>query len=57
MRGTWKGLYPDKTVREIPPGQGIPIWNGMMIRFEAGEEWNLRLVHPIDESEVDENEQ
>ena len=56
-RGTWKGLYPDKTVREIPPGQGIPIWNGMMIRFEAGEEWNLRLVHPIDESEVDENEQ
>lgn len=58
--GTWRGLYPNGTVREIGQGQGIPIWNGMMLRFETGEEWNLRLTYPtekINESEVDENEQ
>lgn len=54
--GLWRGLYPNGSVKEIGSGQGIPIWNGMMIRFESGEEWNLRLIQPIDESEVDENE-
>ena len=42
-RGVWRGLFPDGSVREIREGQGIPIWNGMQVRFETGEEWSLRL--------------
>ncbi len=58
-RGTWRGTYPDNTVREIGNGQGIPIWNGIRIRFELGEDWSLKLIQPIDysESEDKENEQ
>ena len=41
--GVWRGLFPDGTTREIRKGQGIPIWNGMQVRFETGEEWSLRL--------------
>ncbi|MCD8020933.1 MAG: hypothetical protein LUF92_15575 [Clostridiales bacterium] len=45
-KGVWRGMFPDGTVKEITEGQGIPIWNGMMIRFETGEEWRLRLQSP-----------
>lgn len=41
--GVWRGRFPDGTLREIREGQGIPIWNGMQVRFETGEEWSLRL--------------
>lgn len=55
----WRGMYPDNTVKEIGNGQGIPIWNGMKLRFELGEDWTLRLIAPVElyESEVEENEQ
>ncbi len=43
-KGIWRGLFPDGTTREIKEGQGIPIWNGMQVRFETGEEWRLRLT-------------
>lgn len=43
-RGVWRGLFPDGSTREIKKGQGIPIWNGMQVRFETGEEWSLRLM-------------
>lgn len=43
-RGVWRGLFPDGSTREIKEGQGIPIWNGMQVRFETGEEWSLRLM-------------
>ena len=43
-KGVWRGLFPDGTTREIKEGQGIPIWNGMQVRFETGEEWRLRLT-------------
>lgn len=43
-KGVWRGLFPDGTVREIKEGQGIPIWNGMTLRFETGEDWSLRLI-------------
>lgn len=43
-KGAWRGRYPDGALREIKEGQGIPIWNGMMLRFETGEEWSLRLM-------------
>lgn len=56
-KGVWKGLFPDGTTREIGEGQGIPIWNGMMVRFETGEEWTLRLLSHREEKEADENEQ
>lgn len=42
-KGVWKGLYPDNTTKEISQDQGIPIWSGMRIRFETGEDWFLRL--------------
>ena len=41
--GVWRGRFPDGTLREIREGQGIPIWNGMQVRFETGEEWSLRF--------------
>lgn len=47
--GVWKGLYPDGKTKEIEKGQGIPIWNGMNIRFERGEDWTLRLITPVEE--------
>lgn len=53
----WKGIFPGGLVREIGEGQGIPIWNGMKVRFASGEEWSLRLAQQIDEKEADENEQ
>ena len=37
-KGVWRGLFPDGSTREIKEGQGIPIWNGMQVRFETGEE-------------------
>lgn len=42
-KGIWKGVYPDHSTKEIGPEQGIPIWNGMRVRFETGEDWYLRL--------------
>lgn len=56
-QGVWRGVYPNGSIKEIGNGQGIPIWNGMMLRFESGEEWSLRLIQQIEESEVDEYEQ
>lgn len=58
--GVWRGMYPDNTVKEIGRGQGIPIWDGMRIRFELGEDWYLKLSRPVklyEESEVEGNEQ
>ena len=56
-QGIWRGLYPNGSIKEIGNGQGIPIWNGMMLRFESGEEWSLRLIQQTEESEVEEYEQ
>ena len=53
-------MFPDHTTREIGQGQGIPIWDGMKLRFERGEDWSLSLKQPIEfykESEVEEIEQ
>ena len=47
-RDVWRGMYPDHTIREICKGQGIPIWDGMKIRFERGEDWSLSLKQPIE---------
>ncbi len=55
--GVWRGCYPDGTIKEISSGQGIPIWNGMMLRFERGEEWTLSLMPQEEERKDDENEQ
>lgn len=58
-RDVWRGMYPDHTVREVGQGQGIPIWDGMKLRFVRGEDWTLSLKQPIEfyeerEAEVDE---
>ena len=42
-KGVWRGIYPDGKTRDIGENQGIPIWNGMRVRFETGEDWFLRL--------------
>ena len=42
----WRGMFPDGTIREIGQNQAMPIWNGMRIRFELGEDWFLRLKSP-----------
>lgn len=42
----WRGMFPDGTIREIGQNQAMPIWNGMQIRFELGEDWFLRLKSP-----------
>lgn len=42
-KGVWRGLYPDGKTKDIAQNQGIPIWNGMRVRFETGEDWFLRL--------------
>ena len=42
--GVWRGFYPDRVTREITKGQGIPIWDGMTLRFERGEDWTLRVI-------------
>ena len=49
--------YSGMKLKDIPNGQGIPIWNGMSVRFELGEEWNLRLVQQTEERKEDEDEQ
>lgn len=56
-QGVWRGFYPDGKIKDIPNGQGIPIWNGMSVRFELGEEWNLRLTQQVEERKEDEDEQ
>ena len=56
-QGVWRGFYPDGKIKDIPNGQGIPIWNGMSVRFELGEEWNLRLMQQVEERKEDEDEQ
>ena len=56
-QGVWRGFYPDGKLKDIPNGQGIPIWNGMSVRFELGEEWNLRLMQQVEERKEDEDEQ
>lgn len=52
-KGVWRGLFPDGSTREIKEGQGIPIWNGMQVRFETGEEWSLRLMAAPEEERQD----
>ena len=42
--GFWRGFYPDGTTREIHKGQAIPIWEGMTLAFERGENWTLRVT-------------
>ncbi len=42
--GFWRGFYPDRTTREIHKGQVIPIWEGMTLAFERGENWTLRVT-------------
>ena len=32
-QGVWRGFYPDGKIKDIPNGQGIPIWNGMSVRL------------------------
>ena len=53
----WRGMFPDGTIREIGQNQAMPIWNGMRIRFELGEDWFLRLKSPeklpMEEAEED----
>ncbi len=39
----WRGMYPDGSIREIGKNQGMPIWGGMRLRFELGEDWFLRM--------------
>lgn len=56
-QGIWRGLYPDGKTKEIRNGQVIPIWNGMQIRFEVGEEWTLRLINKTEERKEIEYEQ
>ena len=51
------GEKTDGKIKDIPNGQGIPIWNGMSVRFELGEEWNLRLMQQVEERMEDEDEQ
>ena len=41
--GFWRGFYPDGSTREIHHGQAIPIWEGMTLAFERGENWTLRV--------------
>ena len=53
-KGEWRGFYPNGETKDIAPGQGIPIWEGMTLRFELGENWNLRLLHPTVEEPIDE---
>lgn len=43
-KGSWRCLFPDGTTREVGTDQAVPIWNGMRIRFEIGEDWYLRLI-------------
>lgn len=56
-QGIWRGLYPDGKIKEIPKGNVIPIWNGMQLRFETGEEWTLRLINRTEERKEVEYEQ
>ena len=56
-QGVWRGFYPDGQIKDIPNGQGIPIGIGMSVRFELGEEWNLRLMQQVEERKEDEDEQ
>ncbi|MDO4977608.1 MAG: hypothetical protein Q4E53_10145 [Eubacteriales bacterium] len=54
-QGVWRGVFPDNSTKDIGQDQGIPIWNGMRIRFETGEDWFLRLNHTeMIENDLDE---
>ncbi len=54
-KGEWRGFFPNGEIRDIGTDQGIPIWDGMTLRFELGEDWSLKLLRQSLEEE-DENE-
>ncbi len=49
----WRGMFPDGSIREIGQNQAMPIWNGMRLRFELGEDWFLRLHYQEPEETED----
>ncbi len=55
--GVWRGFFPNRETKEITKGMAIPIWSGMTLRFERGEDWTLRMTAFSEESEDDNHEQ
>lgn len=35
-KNTWRAKFPDNSVRDIHPGNGVPIWRGLQIDFGDG---------------------
>ena len=55
-KGEWRGFFPNGETKDIGQNQGIPIWDGMTLRFELGEDWSLRLLRKTEEGESEEHE-
>ncbi|MFR5081468.1 MAG: hypothetical protein ACLTEE_01940 [Anaerobutyricum hallii] len=51
-QGVWRGFYPDGKLKDIPNGQGIPIWNGIVLSdLNWGEESESSLSGTADGGE------
>ena len=53
--GEWRGFFPDRTTKYINKGQVIPIWSGMTLSFERGEDWTLRVLKMNDRKDADQS--
>ncbi len=51
--GEWRGFFPDHSTKYINKGQVIPIWSGMTLSFERGENWTLRVIKMNDRKGID----
>ena len=54
--GEWRGFFPDHSTKYINKGQVMPIWSGMTLSFERGEDWTLRVIKMNDRSCPDQAE-
>ena len=54
--GEWRGFFPDHTTKYINKGQVIPIWSGMTLSFERGEDWTLRVLKMNDRKDAEQPE-
>lgn len=44
----WRGRYPNGIEKDIGPGGGIPIWQGLELMFADGNKWVIKEVQKND---------
>ena len=44
----WLGMYPNGLKKDVAPGGGIPIWQGLELTFAGGNKWVIKEVQKND---------